>query len=265
MSKAARRITEPTISRRTLVEWLGKGTVLALGAPLYEACLSGGTYSSPDAGHAIDGGLPQGDDAGRLLGDAGAPSFPFVPGVEDDSIFSNWAERTIDPQVLGSILAGWKLTVDGMVDSPRTYSFLDLVALARQDQVTDFHCVEGWSIYDVPWNGVLLSAILDAAGPTAKATYVAFHTWGDSYNESLPLSVAREPKTILAYGVADHTIPLPHGFPLLVVIPRLLGYKNAKYVYRIELTDSELDGYWVQAGYPYAGEVPASRLRPGHY
>ena len=58
---------------------------------------------------------------------------------------------------------------------------------------------------------------------------------------------------------------LVHGFPLRVVIPRLLGYKNAKYVERIELTNHAVYGYWVSAGYPYDGEVNPDRLRPGKY
>ena len=258
------------LSRRTLVEWLGKGAVLALGAPLFEAC-GAAAAAGKDAGplDLLDAGSTAGADASAIepgLDAGGLPaSFPFAPGPGTAAIFANWGERTVDPQDLTSILAAWTLTVDGLVATPKVYNFLDLVRLSRQDQTTDFHCVEGWSIYDVPWNGVLLSALLDAAQPTAKATYVAFHTLRDAYNESLPIAIAREQKTLLAYGIAGSTMPLPHGFPLRVVIPRLLGYKNAKYVYRIELTDRELDGYWVQAGYSYAGEVPANRLRPGHY
>ena len=74
-----------------------------------------------------------------------------------------------------------------------------------------------------------------------------------------------EPRTILAYGVAGSTLPLDHGFPLRVVVPRLLGYKNAKYVERLELADKPLIGYWVAAGYDLAGLVPQNRLRSGHY
>jgi DMSO/TMAO reductase YedYZ molybdopterin-dependent catalytic subunit len=74
-----------------------------------------------------------------------------------------------------------------------------------------------------------------------------------------------EPGTILAYGVAESTLPLDHGFPLRVVVPRLLGYKNAKFVERLELADKPLIGYWVAAGYDLAGLVPQTRLRKGHY
>jgi DMSO/TMAO reductase YedYZ molybdopterin-dependent catalytic subunit len=163
------------------------------------------------------------------------------------------------------MLANWELEVKGLVKSPKTFSFADVLELPRTDQVTDFHCVEGWSVYDVPWNGIQLSELLAQAGPLPAATHVNFRTVGEKYNESLPLSVALESKTLLAYGVGGSTIPFAHGFPLRVVIPRLLGYKNAKYIHRIELAETPLHGYWIKAGYPYAGEVPQQRLRDGKY
>jgi DMSO/TMAO reductase YedYZ molybdopterin-dependent catalytic subunit len=171
----------------------------------------------------------------------------------------------VDPQSSADILASWTLTVDGMVGNPLVLSFADILALDRQDQVTDFHCVEGWSVLDVPWNGVLLAHVLDLAGTDAAATYVTFHCVGDAYSESLPVSVTREPRTLLGYGVDGSTLPLAHGFPLRLVVPRLLGYKNAKYLSRIEVTDQAVVGYWESYGYSYDGEVPPERLRPGKY
>ena len=144
-------------------------------------------------------------------------------------------------------------------------SFAELVSLPRQDQITDFHCVEGWSVHDVPWNGIHLSEIVSRVRPHSTATHITFHTIGGRYNESLPLTVALEERTLLAYGIAGATIPLKHGFPLRIVIPRLLGYKNAKYVHRLEFTDEPIEGFWVAAGYPYDGEVPPQRLRDGKY
>ena len=70
---------------------------------------------------------------------------------------------------------------------------------------------------------------------------------------------------MLAYGADELSLPLRHGFPLRLVIPRLLGYKNAKTLERIELTDHPIDGFWVELGYPYDAEVDPSRLRPGKY
>lgn len=237
------------LTRRDLLDWLGKGTVLALTSPLLNACGADGVLP----------GLPWLDPSDT------ADGLEFKPGPTDHDVFATWWERTVDPQDLEQILARWQLRVDGKVSTPRTYGFGDLLALPRQDQVTDFHCVEGWSVHDVPWNGVHLSTILEQVGAAASATHVTFHTIGGRYNESLPIDVALEPRSLLGYGVAGNTLPLDHGFPLRVVVPRLFGYKNAKYVDRIELTDQPVEGYWVARGYPYAGEVPAERLREGKY
>jgi hypothetical protein len=221
----------------------------------------GATDAAPDA---ADAGAADVGDVGDV-GDAGDAGFPFRPGPGDDPVFRGWGERTVDRQDLAAILAGWELRVDGLVEAPQTLTFADLLALPRQDQVTDFHCVEGWSIRDVPWNGVHLAQLLARVRPLPTATHVVFHTLGGIYNESLPRGVALEPRTLLAYGVAGSTLPLAHGFPLRVVIPRLLGYKSAKYVHRIELADARLDGFWVRYGYPYDAEVPPGRLREGKY
>lgn len=245
--------------RRTLVEWLGKGAVLALGAPLLEACAGAVHGEGPDSG-------APGPDAGAGGADAGAPGqFPFQPGDGTQSIFWRWGERTVDEQSLTRILATWKLTVDGMVGTPRTFGFADLLSLPRTEQVTDFHCVEGWSVYDVPWDGLRLADLLELVQPLASATHVSVGCRGGIYTESLPLAVAHEPKTLLALGVAGHTLPVSHGFPARLVVPRLLGYKNPKYVETLTLADHELVGFWPKYGYPVSGEVPPERLRPGKY
>ena len=247
-----------TVERRTVLRWLGNATVLALGGDGLTACL--GT-SIADSQRRNAGGA---DGAAEAAG-AGAPGFDFQPGLGTDAIFGGWYENTVDRQNLVDILAGWTLTVDGMVSNPLSLRFVDVIALDRQDQVTDFHCVEGWSVFDVPWNGVPLARMLDLAGADTSATYVTFHSVGEQYSESLPVGVAREPRTLLGYGVGGSTLPLAHGFPVRLVVPRLLGYKNAKYLSRIEVTDQPVTGYWEKYGYSYDGEVPASRLRPGKY
>jgi len=241
MARDRRLPAEQTLGRRTWLEWVGKTAVVGLGAELIATCCgSSGSAPPPTA-------------------------ITFNPGEPDSPVMDDWGERTVDRQDLPAILRGWRLRVDGMVEAPLSLSFADLVGRTRQDQVTDFHCVEGWTIQDVPWNGLALAALLAEAKPTASAGYVTFHTINGKYNESLRLPVAREPRTLLAYGIAGATLPLPHGFPLRLVVPRLLGYKSAKYVERLELTDRPIHGFWVQNGYDYEGEVPAGRLRPGKY
>ena len=162
-------------------------------------------------------------------------------------------------------MASWRLTVEGLVEKPAVFTFEDLLRLPRRDQVTDFHCVEGWSVHDVPWNGLHAQDLAERVRPLASATHVTLHTVGGTYNESVPLSVLMEPRSLLAYGVAGNTLPLRHGFPLRLVVPRLLGYKNAKYVERLEWTDHAEAAYWTVRGYDYSGEVEPSRLRPGKW
>jgi hypothetical protein len=247
--EVARQFKEKTESntwtRRSLVSWLGKSCVLALAGRGVAGC---GNPTNPNNEY-------------QWTGCEGA-SFEFSPGACD---IGSWGQRTVDPQRLDNILATWQLSVDGLVTNELSLTFDQLVDLPSHNPVVDFHCVEGWSVYDVPWNGVHLSKLFEQAQVDPSATYVTFHTLGGEYNESLPLDVALETNSILAYGVGGSSLSIKHGFPVRMVIPRLFGYKSAKFVERIELTDFPIDGYWVHRGYSYDGEVQASRLREGKY
>ncbi len=263
-------VSPVTHTRRTVLEWLGRGAAVAALPPALGACFPAtpkdrcctGDDSDTRPG---DSGTKPGDTDTLVDPDCPDGSFDFAPSSPDTALWDEFTVFTVDPQDLDALLAGWVLTVDGLVDKPRSYTFQQLVALARLDQVMDFHCVTGWSVHDVPWNGVHMQTLLEAVGVKSGATHITFHTENSIYNESLPLDVALEPHTMLAYGVCGSTLPLDHGFPLRLVIPRLLGYKSAKYVQRLELTDAPLQGYWEQRGYGYDAEVPADRLREGRY
>jgi DMSO/TMAO reductase YedYZ molybdopterin-dependent catalytic subunit len=255
-------VSPVTVERRTVLRWLGNSSVLALGGHFLSACFGESLAHGP---RSEDAGAGSGASDVASTDVASTPGFAFQPGPNEGDLFTPWFENTVDPQNLADILASWKLTVDGMARNPLVLGFADLIALDRQDQVTDFHCVEGWSVYDVPWNGVLLTSLLDLAGTETAATHVTFYSIGGEYSESLPITVAREPRTLLGYGVSGSTLPLAHGFPLRLVVPRLLGYKNAKYLSRIEVTDHPVTGFWESYGYSYDGEVPEGRLRPGKY
>jgi hypothetical protein len=251
-------VSPVTTERRTVLRWLGSSTVLALGGDLLSACMG--------ESRAHSGARRDASPGDAMVADGESPAtFPFQPSSLDRAIYDDWYEETVDPQSLTDILASWRLKVDGMVAKSLDLGFTDVVALERQDQVTDFHCVEGWSVFDVPWNGVALGHLLDLAAADAAATHLTFHSIRGEYAESLPIDIAREPRTLLGYGVGGATLPLAHGFPLRLVVPRLLGYKNAKYLERIEVTDHAVGGFWESYGYSYEGDVPAARLRPGKY
>ena len=168
--------------------------------------------------------------------------------------------------------ADWRLKVHGLVDHELSLSLLELRALPARTQITRHDCVEGWSSIG-KWTGAPLAEILTRAGVRPEARLVVFHCadtlddGGDSndpetirYYESIDLIDAAHPQTILAYEMNGRTLTVPHGAPLRLRVERQLGYKQAKYIMRIELVRSVEDlhggrgGYWEDRGYQwYAG------------
>ncbi len=160
--------------------------------------------------------------------------------------------------------ADWKLTVDGMVLTPQELSLADLRAIPSRTQITRHDCVEGWSCIG-KWKGARLSVVLDRARVGFGAKYVVFHcadTYGTSkYYESIDLVDAYHEQSILAYEMNDAPLTVPHGAPVRVRLERMLGYKQAKYIMRIELTDTLSQfglgkgGYWEDRGYEWYGGI----------
>lgn len=147
----------------------------------------------------------------------------------------------------------WKLTVEGLVDNPLVISYTDLLELESEEQITDFHCVEGWSVDNVRWKGVRLKIIFDMAGLKSDATFVTFHSASGLYSDSLSVKEALEPFVMLAYMLNDEWLPEDQGRPLRLVMPRMFGYKNVKWVNRITLTRTQEIGYWERFGYNIDG------------
>lgn len=157
----------------------------------------------------------------------------------------------------------YKLKVNGLVSRPSSFTIDQLKKLDYRAQITRHDCVEGWSAI-AKWQGTQLAAVLDAVGVDPRARYVVFHCmddlYGTTYYESLSVEEARHPQTLLASGMNDQPVPVPNGAPLRLRIGRQLGYKQAKYIGRIELVDSFANigggkgGYWEDEGYEwYAG------------
>ena len=162
----------------------------------------------------------------------------------------------------------YRLIVTGLVDAPQTLSLADLTALPPRLQITRHDCVEGWSCI-AKWQGVPLGTVLTLAKPKLTARYAVFHCFdaierslsGEVfYYESIDLIDAFHPQTILAYAMNGAPLPVANGAPLRLRVERQLGYKMAKYVHTIELTDSLADlgfgkgSYWADRGYEwYAG------------
>ncbi len=158
----------------------------------------------------------------------------------------------------------YRLQVGGLVDRPLSFSLDDLRQIEEVAQITRHDCVEGWSAIG-KWHGVRLSHVLDKVGVKSNARYVVFHCYdemdpGEPYYESVDIPEARHPQTLLAWGLNNQPLPIKNGAPLRLRVSRQLGYKQAKYIARIELVDSFAHiaggkgGYWEDYGYEwYAG------------
>ena len=145
--------------------------------------------------------------------------------------------------------ATWKLTVGGRVERPLTLSYEQLRALPRARQVSDFHCVTGWSVQNVHWAGVRLGDVLAAARPHADARVLEFVSAEVPYADYLTMKQASRRDVMLAYEMDGKPLSREHGAPVRLVMPEMYGYKSVKWVSEINVVPTALDGYWEQLGY----------------
>lgn len=160
--------------------------------------------------------------------------------------------------------AEWDVTIDGLVTTPMMFSLAALKEMPARTQITRHDCVEGWSAIG-KWTGVPLGDLMHTVQPLPNARYAVFHCAdvddeGVTYYESMAVQDLYHPQTILAYDLNGTPLDIPHGAPLRLRFERQLGYKQAKYVERIELVESLAGigggkgGYWEDQGYEwYAG------------
>jgi len=132
--------------------------------------------------------------------------------------------------------ADWRLTVDGMVDRPQTFSLEELKSHPSRSQITQLACEEGWS-YVSEWTGVPLSHVLEVAGIQPQAKYVVYFSIDPDWWDSIDMSDALHPQTYLAYGMNGGDLPVGNGGPLRMRVPRQLGYKSVKFINRLAVTD----------------------------
>jgi DMSO/TMAO reductase YedYZ molybdopterin-dependent catalytic subunit len=145
--------------------------------------------------------------------------------------------------------ATWRLEVAGLVERPVSLDYRQLLALPKSEQVSTFHCVTGWTVHDVAWGGVRIKDVLTLVGPHPRAAALRFVSAEDPYDDYLTLKQASLPDVMLAYEMDGKPLSRAHGAPLRLVIPDMYGYKNVKWLRRIELVPREGVGYWEDLGY----------------
>ena len=151
--------------------------------------------------------------------------------------------QVIDP-------SSYTLTIDGLVDRPLSLSYANLQAYQQQSWLMDLNCVEGWS-FTAKWTGPSLAKILDDAGVEPGAVIAIFYTADvPTGYTSLDVDYLRDNDILLGMKLNDITLPVDRGFPFQVVAKAKYGYKWAKWVTRIELSDdADFRGFWEANGY----------------
>ncbi|MHB9004060.1 MAG: molybdopterin-dependent oxidoreductase [Coriobacteriia bacterium] len=143
----------------------------------------------------------------------------------------------------------YRLKVTGLVDAPLSLTYRDVIDKQQSyKKVVRLSCVEGWSV-NILWEGVRLSDLLDQAGADPDARVVIFRSV-DGYSTSLPADYIRENDILLAYRMNDVELPPDRGFPFQLVAQEKWGYKWAKWITEIEVSDdTSFRGYWESRGY----------------
>ena len=148
----------------------------------------------------------------------------------------------------GVDFASWSLTVSGAVQKLGDYRLAQIQALPRVRQNTRHVCVEGWDVIG-RFGGARLSDFLTMIGADTSARFLTLGC-ADDYYESLDMATALHPQTLLCYEMYDRPLTREHGAPLRLNIPTKVGYKQAKYLTDLKVTNV-LDrvGYWEDQGY----------------
>jgi len=133
--------------------------------------------------------------------------------------------------------ADWRLSIDGMVARPASFSLCQIKSYPSQSQITMVQCEEGWS-YIAEWIGVPLSKILQDVEVHPRARYVVYYSIDPDWWESIDMADALHPQTFLAYGMNGGELPVGNGGPLRLRVPRQLGYKSVKYITHMTVTDN---------------------------
>lgn len=221
------------ISRRELLKLapvvaLGAFAIPALQKPLLKAGLSFSDWASAKLFRS-----------GHL-----APTF----ADSDLTPFKKFPINDYDVDDPGVDFAKWTLTVAGAVQKSGDYTLAQIQALPKFTQNTRHVCVEGWDVIG-NFGGARLSDFLNTIGADTAARFVTVEC-ADDYYESLDMATALHPQTLLCYEMYGQPLTREHGAPLRLNIPTKIGYKQAKYLTDLKVTNLlPRVGYWEDQGY----------------
>ena len=148
----------------------------------------------------------------------------------------------------------WRLTVDGDVENPLTINWVEFLALPQVESISDFHCVEGWSVLKQRWGGVSFTTIQEKVKPKKEALY-AWFVCSDGYTTSLPIADLQDRDVLLAHRLNDNDLSQPLGGPMRLIVPQKYAYKSPMWVTKITFDPRDKLGFWERGYYSNTANV----------
>ena len=151
-------------------------------------------------------------------------------------------------------LENYTLNIDGEVEKPVKLSWAEFAAMPSAVSVSDFHCVEGWSVLNCKWEGAHMKEIERLVKPKDTAKAVTFGC-ADSYTTSLFREELADSNVLLAYRLNGEALEEGYGFPVRLVVPSKYAYKSALWVTHVRFTRGKELGFWERRGYSDNADV----------
>lgn len=145
-------------------------------------------------------------------------------------------------------LEQWQLKIHGQVENPVTLSWEQFMGLPQFSDTSDFHCVTTWSQFDMAFTGVAFFTLAELVKPKPSATHVFFKSH-DGYSTNNPLDVCLDDDVLIAHSWNGQPLPVEHGGPARVIVPKRYAWKGAKWVREITFLDRDILGFWEVRGY----------------
>ena len=147
----------------------------------------------------------------------------------------------------------WSLEISGLVQNQLTLDWNQFTNLEKITVNSPFHCVTQWSRMENKWEGVSFKKLVQLAKPKPEAKYVMIHCYGE-YTTNLSVDILIDTDVLLAYRHDDAPLPAEHGGPVRLVVPKLYGWKSAKWIKGLEFLSENSPGFWEKRGYHMNGD-----------
>ncbi|MEU4674319.1 sulfite oxidase-like oxidoreductase [Amycolatopsis sp. NPDC023774] len=149
--------------------------------------------------------------------------------------------------------ANWTFTIDGLVDTPTSWTWDEIHALEPDRYEGAIHCVTTWSKFGMTFDGVSIDTLLEITGVRDDAAYVMArsHT---GYTTNLPIEDVVDGRAWVVWDVNGAPLDDIHGGPARLLVPHLYFWKSAKWVSGLKFMAEDEQGFWERNGYHDHGD-----------